>query len=582
MESSPLTIEPDSDNKKSSKKKRAEAIGSIVVEPASPAGRPSVAEQAHHENRWHHFAKHVEEKDSEADDDDSAEDASQRGEAAEGVPLDEMSDDEKEFAIHTIATNRLEVIIGEISPDAVDNGESQESSDIAAEAVMLEAFYNKLLDDESTEQALAETMQEAGVVPEAAASAGEPDSQPHEFELGLPQIFRRKGESNENETADTPPLSAGIPETTTTASAPPEASHDGAGIPPPNLPPQGLAPEENHPDRGPEPEDHLLSRAAAPNAQPRRTAESDEPRYTRANVVGAALVGGIVGYFVGRRRGRIRTEKKLLPVQKKLEKQVEALGNDIFNKEVKLRKAAREQSYQQHQINKMKEAAALKPRGEIRQPQAIAEAPRQERVRTPALEANQLHGKKHPAEKIGHVLMTAEDRPSYAAHRPPTESKPVLKSNQRIETMDRQDLLDLSDKVAVNDTTLRRVYENHLVGERGLRRMVETYMHGGNVEKVLREEMLEREIDFERDPVLRDRPKRGSGEPSGSTLKKMLEKVDTSTSSDQEARAILEARQAYQDAEIKKAQNRRRVVDTTLTGTILVLLAVILLLAITR
>ena len=31
-----------------------------------------------------------------------------------------------------------------------------------------------------------------------------------------------------------------------------------------------------------------------------------------------ALFGGIIGYLIGRRRGRIKTEKRLMPVQKKL------------------------------------------------------------------------------------------------------------------------------------------------------------------------------------------------------------------------------------------------------------------------
>lgn len=54
------------------------------------------------------------------------------------------------------------------------------------------------------------------------------------------------------------------------------------------------------------------------------------------------LVGGIVGYLIGRRRGRIKTEKRMLPVQKSLEKQVRDLNDKITHSEQKIRKLSSE------------------------------------------------------------------------------------------------------------------------------------------------------------------------------------------------------------------------------------------------
>ena len=56
-----------------------------------------------------------------------------------------------------------------------------------------------------------------------------------------------------------------------------------------------------------------------------------------------ALAGGIVGYLLGRRRGRKKSEKELLPIQHKLEKQVDTLQSEIAHKEALVRKAAKEQ-----------------------------------------------------------------------------------------------------------------------------------------------------------------------------------------------------------------------------------------------
>ena len=44
----------------------------------------------------------------------------------------------------------------------------------------------------------------------------------------------------------------------------------------------------------------------------------------------------------------------------------------------------------------------------------------------------------------------------------------------------------------------------HLIGEKGLRRVVAEYLRGGDFMKALKRELLEKEKDFERDPKLRD------------------------------------------------------------------------------
>ena len=81
----------------------------------------------------------------------------------------------------------------------------------------------------------------------------------------------------------------------------------------------------------------------------------------------------------------------------------------------------------------------------------------------------------------------------------------TVAARKQAETMGRTELLLLSEKVQVDGTSLRKIYENQLVTEKGLRRLVTEYLRGGNVSRALRRELVEHQIDFERDPMMRDK-----------------------------------------------------------------------------
>ena len=130
---------------------------------------------------------------------------------------------------------------------------------------------------------------------------------------------------------------------------------------------------------------------------------------------------------------------------------------------------------------------------------------------TIGLEAGQPKTEPAP-ERIGQVLMSSE-----AINRPRDDSLKErlkeIKQNRRealdltpksVETVSRQELLEASSQIMVDGTSLRQIYENHLIGEKGLRRLVIEHLRGGDIKEALRQEVVEREIDFERDPDLRD------------------------------------------------------------------------------
>ncbi len=123
-----------------------------------------------------------------------------------------------------------------------------------------------------------------------------------------------------------------------------------------------------------------------------------------------------------------------------------------------------------------------------------------------APEAKLLHGEEKSPEHIGRMLITAEaHNGSREVPRAPFIAERLkLRPGLRIETLSRAELLSFSEQIAVETTSLRNVYETHLIGEHALRRLIAEYLQGGDIHKALQQEILEHEIDFERDPALRD------------------------------------------------------------------------------
>lgn len=138
------------------------------------------------------------------------------------------------------------------------------------------------------------------------------------------------------------------------------------------------------------------------------------------------------------------------------------------------------------------------------------EKPESHKDNKPALNAQEQAPK--PSERIGHVLL-GNEAGSEAGNQKEREGKAPSKNpleGQYVETMSSEELLDLAEKIHINGDNLRHIYETHLIGERGLHRLIEEYKKGGDLQEALRREMLERERDFERDPAMRDHVSHGS------------------------------------------------------------------------
>lgn len=260
----------------------------------------------------------------------------------------------------------------------------------------------------------------------------------------------------------------------------------------------------------------------------------------------------IVSYILGRREGIAKTENHLVPIQKKLEQQVVNLQREIVAKEFTIRQAATE-----------------RVRSEAKPSQAI----QPEAGRAEASEANHLHSGVAP-ERIGRVLVIAE-----ADSSPNVETATLQPIDKHIETLSRADLLELSSKTVIDGSSLRQAYETNLISEKGLRRVIIEHLRGGDVRRALRRELVEHEIDFERDPQLRDRLRKPNNGASAA-LNNLLQRVDASPR-DQEP-SVYKARAVPAVKQQSRIQQRHSWVDVVLILTIAVLLTLVLALVLSR
>jgi hypothetical protein len=507
-------------------------------------------------------------------------------EAAGPLPVETLTPDEAQYIIRRLV--RTDQVAGrEVSATA-------DAETLAAEAAVAE-FHARLLDDaEPLQDAFVETMQALGVevpaddVTSEASTAEAVAAEPAEIVTEAREQTWWPSAADHEETPETILLRS---------TAPTPGEHD-----------RPVSADATEADDDPTAPAVTPSAPGAPRILPARRdsvaglpwPEVTRDRWDGSDVVGAALVGGMVSYLVGRRRGRIKTERRLLPIQKKLEQQVKNLRRDLRQKETVIRGVAADQARQRlAEAYPGRPAAAPVVERRTSQPESRvspAAAPEKQQLgkfllsaaEAPLAAAASNHEKQErqvtrPAESLPLSGRLTERRDA-SAKAPKIERTPPIPLAKHVETMRQEDLLELSSKIVVEGASLKQIYESRQIGERALRRIVGEHLRGGDVRKALRNERIQHEIDFERDPILRDRDHAvSSAEGGGKALDSLLQRADvTMDQRDNEHLAALKSRADNRLRQQASRQQQQQLVTATLSTTIVVLILVVIFLLVKR
>ena len=101
----------------------------------------------------------------------------------------------------------------------------------------------------------------------------------------------------------------------------------------------------------------------------------------------------------------------------------------------------------------------------------------------------------HHPEKIGHTLVAAE-------HMNENSSR-TFGSRLPERAMQRGELLALAKSISVDGVNVHEMYSVKRIDEDGLHRIVVEYLRGGDIKKVISQEVIRQQLRFERDPQLR-------------------------------------------------------------------------------
>lgn len=197
------------------------------------------------------------------------------------------------------------------------------------------------------------------------------------------------------------------------------------------------------------------------------------------------LVGGLVGYLIGRRRGRIKTEKKLLPIQKSLERQVKDLSYQITDRELKIRQLTVEnlQKDKTAQLALQKNEQLKRQDTQNQSSELAVEVSERVEVAHKAELTNGTEARVHQAEKLAAMIVPVPEK----VHERGVPDSAMPQNRQR----SRQELLESAAKIRVDDTSLKQLLEQGKIKPEEAEKAVELYLEGNpRYEKILQDEVL--------------------------------------------------------------------------------------------
>lgn len=391
---------------------------------------------------------------------DEESDAEQEDGAETDDESPEMTSEEEQIAAVEIIEERQDAVQNETAQSEMPEDQHET---LAADTFLDNAkneIENGQTVDEALEAAKAKTLEDLGI--EAVGAEEEPEPELPETEEVSPGPVHisaaelpgsvEPAEAEEEPDSTLPPTPiASTPPTPPTPPVPPGGGAPGGpGFGGPGFGgPGGPAPAGGN----------ILP--PTPSTAPEAPGSTIEDRRGKGRYL---LAGGLVGYLVGRRRGRIKTEAKLLPIQHKLEKEVEDLRNKVFWHEASVRSLAH--------------AHAAK------HPEAAREVLEQRKADRQKAEANPEKVVEHKtdavhSERLGRFAVEAKPDRSSGTQ----ELKPV-------DLMTVPELLSIAEGIEIEQSNIRRLYETNRLNYEGLKRIVRAYLQGERYDQLVRDNLL--------------------------------------------------------------------------------------------
>lgn len=403
-----------------------------------------------------------------------------------GQAPEELADDEVQMVVEQYVDARTEQLKEELTQVETD---SPEEAGILADVALLETIRDKadqqeVIDEAVLDESLAETVDDLGLE-EAMEDALEDTLEDDEDD---PALAATSSATNPPPVPPIPPRPPVIPPTPPTLPIPPIPP-----IPPlPPIPPIPPGPplNPNLPTPGP----NVLP--PSPNVQ----ASNPNTAPDRHNRGGDILLGGVLGYLLGRRRGRIKTEERLLPVQEKLEEKVRDLHSKVAEREDKIRALAAEKAKAQPEKLQpllIQRLEARQQRKEALPKPALVELPPVDATReaAPAFQrpiietgesSQRVEGQaERPPERLGRFLV-----PRAEVARPAT---PENIAERDISNLTIPELLSVAARIERSGATVKEMYEGQRLDALGLRRVVTEYLRGRSIERILTENLKQLE-----------------------------------------------------------------------------------------
>ncbi len=394
-------------------------------------------------------------------------------ESSESVDADSEAIEIRQ-AVQEFTEVRLQEADGEFHELPLDQQATPEAAAIAADVALLHAVRHNLADTSGQPAA------EAIAAAERAVS---------EHVSSLPH-----SESDPSSPSETEPLETVSAETPVEAAAEPLAAlpHDAERSPDFTRP---YGPEYARP----------VATAAVESGSSDMTGD---PRRAAAQ---SLLVGGIAGYFVGRRKGkklgRREAERQSRPVRRSLERQVRSLQEAVTDKETRIKNLARERLQ-----NVARPAEREQMVRDILEP---SRADRPPILRTTPLNELRVRGGA-PTSEILVVSVAAQSRERPVA--PQTAEKQPAIPAKKVEDFTRAELLSTAEKIVVQGVTVRDMLELGTLGEQSARRVVAEFLEGKDVSAAVSREVGHTERRYEQDPHLRQAQARQAALVGGGVL----------------------------------------------------------------